>query len=191
MKFGKLRSGSIPRVRAGSMRGFVKPVSAQDDAPEPEVRLGEKYIKHSRPAFDLNELTYYCLAQYLDENDDCIFELILADRPAPVRIRLFHIDHHLNVYWYDGDLKVYFGKLGGHYSKECKETGIYFTSTDFMFTDDELKNLSKLFAERKNFYDIEEDFIVTIMDNYTRFTKHKELSTSIVKQIQTKVINDF
>ena len=191
MKFGNLRSGSVPRVRAGSMQGFVKPAPAPDDTPEPEVRLGEKYIRHSRPAFGLSELTYYCLAQYLDKNDDCIFELILADRPAPVRIRLFHIDHHLNVFWYDDETKVYFGKLGGHYDKAHNETGIYFTSSDFEFTEDELKHMSKLFAERKNFYDIEEDFIVTIMDNYTRFTKHKELSASIVKQIQTKVINDL
>jgi outer membrane usher protein FimD/PapC len=70
-----------------------------------------------------------------------------------------------------------------HYNKSHEETGIYFTSTDFVFTEDELKSLSELFATRKNFYDIEEEFIVTIMDNYERFAKHKELSASIAKQI--------
>ena len=185
MKFGNLRSGSVPRVRAGSLKGFVTPTRVTIPEPDPEVRMGEKIVRHTRPAFGLSDLKYYCLSQYLDKNDDCIFEITIADGPEPVRIKLFHIDHHLNVYWYNEGNKEYFGKLGGHYNKSHEETGIYFTSTDFVFTEDELKNLSKLFATRRNFYDIEEEFIVTIMDNYERFAKHKELSVSIAKQVSS------
>ena len=183
MKFGNLRSTTFPRVRAGSMRSFVTPARVAKPEPDPEVRMGEKVISHTRPAFGLSDLKYYCLSQYLDKNDDCIFEITIADGPEPVRIKLFHIDHHLNVYWYNNGSKEYFGKLGGHYDKAHNETGIYFTSTDFVFTEDELKSLSELFATRKNFYDIEEEFIVTIMDNYGRFVRHKELIDSISSQI--------
>lgn len=183
MKFGNLRSSTFPRVRAGSMKSFVTPARKAKPDPDPEVRMGEKVISHTRPAFGLSDLKYYCLSQYLDKNDSCIFEITLADGPEPVRIKLFHIDHHLNVYWYNNGNKEYFGKLGGHYDKAHNETGIYFTSTDFVFTEDELKNLSALFAKCRNFYDIEEEFIVTIMDSYGRFAKHKELINSITSQI--------
>lgn len=181
MKFGNLRSSTFPRVRAGAMKSFVTP--PRKPKPEPETRIAEKIVQHTRPAFGIAALKYNCLSQYLDENDNCIFEITLADGPEPVRIKLFHIDHHLNVYWYNEGNKEYFGKLGGHYNKSHEETGIYFTSTDFVFTEDELKNLSKLFATRRNFYDIEEEFIVTIMDNYERFVRHKELIDSISSQI--------
>lgn len=183
MKFGNFRSGSVPRVRAGSLKSFVTPTRVTIPEPDPEVRMGEKIIQHMRPAFGVRELRYYCLTQYLDKNDDCVFEITIADGSEPVRIKLFHIDHHLNVFWYNKGTKIYFGKLGGHYNKSHEETGIYFTSTDFVFTEDELKNLSKLFAARKNFYDIEEELIVTIMDNYGRFAYHKELISSIKSQI--------
>lgn len=187
MKFGNLRSSTFPRVRAGAMKSFVTP--PRKPKPEPETRIGEKIVQHTRPAFGIAALKYYCLSQYLDENDNCIFEITLADGPEPVRIKLFHIDHHLNVYWYNNGNKEYFGKLGGHYDKAHNETGIYFTSSDFALTEDELKQLSALFAKCRNFYDIEEDFIVTIMDNYERFAKHKELINSIIAQIPKEAIS--
>lgn len=183
MKFGNLISSTFPRVRAGSMKSFVTPKRVATPEPDPEVCMGEKIIQHMRPAFGLNSLKYYCLSQYLDKNDDCIFKITIDDGPEPVRIKLFHIDHHLNVYWYNKDNKEYFGKLGGHYDKAQNETGIYFTSADFVFTEREIERLSRLFAQYKNFYDIEAEFIATIVDNYERFAKHKELISSINDQI--------
>lgn len=187
MKFGNLRSGSVPRVRAGSMRGFMKPpVATVDESPKEPVRMGPKLIRHTGTLFDSEALGAVYIEQYMNEDDDAIFELVSMTAFGSLRINLFKIDHHLNMYYYDRLNTVYIGKLGGHYNKACDETGVYFTSSMFELTEDEQNAISAAFVKVKNFYDIEHILVQAIVNNYKRFTAHEALIASVLSQVPTK-----
>ena len=187
MKFGNLRSASAPTMRPASVRQFKKLiVSAADKVPKEAVRIGPKLVKHNGTLFDSEALGAVYIEQYMNEDDDAIFELVSMTALGSLRINLFKIDHHLNMYYYDRLETVYVGRLGGHYNKACDETGVYFTSSMFVLNEDKLKTISEAFVKIRNFYDIEHILVSFIVNNYKRFTAHKELITSVLSQIPSK-----